>query len=98
MDNAAKTLILDARIKFEHQPFIKLLRLSSGLATTIIEARTEVRVCCGTREAVGRGSIYLSDLWAWPKPSLSHQERDAALREYTSGLAGVMRRRSLSSA
>jgi L-alanine-DL-glutamate epimerase-like enolase superfamily enzyme len=30
---------------------------------------------------VGRGSIYLSDLWAWPDPQFTHEQRDAELRK-----------------
>ena len=39
------------------------------------------------REAQGRGSIYLSDVWAWPDPALTHEFRDAALRGFCEELA-----------
>ncbi|MCX5658540.1 MAG: hypothetical protein NTW19_02315, partial [Planctomycetota bacterium] len=38
-------------------------------------------------EATGRGSIYLSDLWSWPDPALTHAQRDAALRAFCLQLA-----------
>jgi L-alanine-DL-glutamate epimerase-like enolase superfamily enzyme len=74
------TTILDATIEFTHQPFLKPLQLSSGLIESITEARATVRVSVAGHEATGRGSIYLSDLWAWPEPSLTHDQRDAVLR------------------
>lgn len=57
------------------------MQLSSGLIDSITEARATVRVRVGTQEAEGRGAIYLSDLWAWPDHNLSHEERDATLRQ-----------------
>lgn len=56
------------------------LRISSGLITAITEARAEVVVRVGGVEAAGRSSMYLSDLWAWPDPERTHDERDALLR------------------
>lgn len=76
-----RTRILDATVEFRHQPFVHPLRISSGLITEITEARTAVRVNVCGREAVGRGSIYLSDLWAWPDLRLTHFDRDLHLRE-----------------
>ena len=40
------------------------------------------------REATGRGSIYLSDLWAWPDPQLTHAQRDAELRKLCRQIEG----------
>lgn len=79
--DAVKTRVLESRAEYYHQPFLKPLQISSGKITEITEARAEVRVSVDGREAVGRGSIYLSDLWAWPEPSLTHDQRDAILRE-----------------
>lgn len=73
--------ILESKVEYFHQPFLKPLQISSGKITEITEARAEVRVVVDGKEAVGRGSIYLSDLWAWPEPSLTHDQRDAVLRE-----------------
>lgn len=82
-----KTRILDAKVTYFHQPFLKPLQISSGKITEITEARAEVRVAVDGKEAVGRGSIYLSDLWAWPEPSLTHDQRDAILRDLCDHIA-----------
>src|SRR4051794_16648478 len=81
------TRILDARVEFSDRPFIKPLRLSSGLITEITEARVAVTVRVDGREATGRGTIYLSDLWAWPDPAISHDVRDASLRRLCENIA-----------
>src|SRR5689334_17034561 len=73
--------ILSAAVSFVPRSFLKPLLLSSGPITEITEAQAEVRVRVQGREAVGRGSIYLSDLWGWPDPALSHLVRDAAMRK-----------------
>lgn len=72
--------IVDATISFHEQPFITPLQLSTGAITVITEARVEATVRVDGREAAGRGTIYLSDLWAWPDPALAHDARDAVLR------------------
>ena len=79
--------ILAAQVEFVPQPFIKPLQLSSGTIDAITEAHAIVRVRVAGREAVGHGSIYLSDLWGWPDPALSHDTRDAAMRTYCESLA-----------
>lgn len=56
------------------------LQLSSGAIESLTEAVASVTVEVDGRRATGRGAIYLSDLWAWPDASLSHDARDAALR------------------
>lgn len=75
-----KTSILSARVEFVEQPFLKPLQLSSGLITKATEARVRVVVRVQDREACGRGSIYLSDLWAWPGEIPTREEKDAAMR------------------
>ncbi|HEX2750136.1 MAG TPA: hypothetical protein VHM91_19165, partial [Verrucomicrobiales bacterium] len=77
-----KCEILSAAVTFREQPFAKPLQLSSGTITEITEATVEVRVLAGGREATGRSSIYLSDLWAWPDPAYTHAQRDEKMREY----------------
>jgi len=72
--------ILDARVSFQSQRFQTPLVLSSGSITHVTQADVEVRIQAGGVEAVGRGTIYLSDLWAWPHPKLSHDYRDQAMR------------------
>lgn len=81
------THILEAHVAFIERPFLSPLILSSGAITTLPEAVATVRVRVGGREATGRGSIYLSDLWAWPDPALRHEQRDTALRALCSRIA-----------
>ena len=84
--------VLDASVRFVHQPFRVPLRLSTGAIADITEARAEVRVQIAGREAAGQGSIYLSDLWAWPDPQLDHTERDRVLRGFCEQLAADLPR------
>ncbi len=82
-----KARILEAKIQFVEQPFNVPLQLSTGTITVITEASVEVRLRVGSKEAVGKGSIYLSDLWAWPDPEFSHEKRDEALRDLCEQIA-----------
>ncbi len=88
VNSSLETRVLESRVDFFHQPFVKPLQISSGKITEITEARAEVRVAVGAKEAVGRGSIYLSDLWAWPEPTLTHEQRDAVLRNLCGVISG----------
>jgi L-alanine-DL-glutamate epimerase-like enolase superfamily enzyme len=72
--------VLSAEVEFVDRRLDVPLRLASGTITELTEARAAVRVRCGGAEAVGRGAIYLSDVWAWPDPTLGHGHRDARLR------------------
>jgi len=56
------------------------LVLSAGSITEVSEARVRVDAETDGVVATGHGSIYLSDLWAWPDPGLSHDEKDGLLR------------------
>jgi len=76
-----KAQVLDAGVNFIHRELRRPLILSTGPITGVTEASSEVRMRVNGREEIGRGSIYLSDLWAWPDPTHSHEERDAILRE-----------------
>ncbi len=79
--------VKSACVTFAEQPFAKPLTLSSGTITTVTEARVSVTVEAGARQGTGHGSIYLSDLWAWPDPALPHSERDARMRAHCEKLA-----------
>lgn len=83
--------IQSVEVSFEKQSFLKPLRLSTGLIQHITEAKVAVRVRVGSKEAVGRGSIYLSDLWAWPDPGLDHETRDVHLRTFCRKIADNLR-------
>lgn len=82
-----QTTVLQARVIFVPRELTSPLVLSSGAITKLTEARAEVTVRTGGREATGRGAVYLSDLWAWPDPSLSHVQRDARLRALCEAIA-----------
>ncbi len=86
--NRFDTDVLDAQVDFVEQPFLSPLIISSGAITTLPEAIATVRVQVGGREATGRGSIYLSDVWAWPDPALTHEQRDMVLRSLCRDIAG----------
>lgn len=92
---AAQDLIVaeiqSVEVSFEKQSFLKPLRLSTGLIEHITEAKVCVKVRVGPKEAIGRGSIYLSDLWAWPDPGLDHEIRDAHLRTFCRNIADNLR-------
>lgn len=87
MNAPVLTRVIEGLVEFYDRPFVKPLQISSGKITEITEARVTVRVEVGGRMAAGMGSIYLSDLWAWPDPAFSHAERDARLRDLCSRIA-----------
>lgn len=72
--------VIRAEIEFIEQPFARPLRLSTGVITHLSEARALVTVEANGVRATGRGAIYLSDLWAWPDPKFTHEQRDAVMR------------------
>ncbi len=80
--------VLAAGVEFIERRLESPLRLSSGTITDLTEARAWTRVRVADREAIGRGSVYLSDVWAWPDPARPHPERDRAMRAVCSTLAG----------
>lgn len=82
-----KANVIDGRVEFFEQPLAAPLQLSSGEITRLTEARVTVRLSVAGRVAAGSGSIYLSDLWAWPAPTLSHEIRDQSLRGFCLRLA-----------
>jgi len=85
-----QTRLLDAQVKFVNQSFLRPLIISSGAITEITEAVATVTVEVDGRQAAGRGSIYLSDLWAWPDPAIGHADRDARLRKLCEQIAGKL--------
>jgi len=78
---SAMTRILDASVVFQCRRLVQPLQLSSGKIEELTEATASVVVEIDGRRATGRGTIYLSDLWAWPDARLSHDERDRTLRK-----------------
>ncbi len=85
-----KTTVLEASVKFIEQPFLKPMQISSGLISRATEALVTVRARVGEWEGVGHGSIYLSDLWAWPGSSPDRQTKDASMRALCHQLANSL--------
>ncbi|MCI0331865.1 MAG: hypothetical protein L0228_01405 [Planctomycetes bacterium] len=85
--------ILDAEVTFRSQRFKMPLQLSSGVIASLTEATAAVAIEIDGRQAIGRGAIYLSDLWAWPDHSRSHEERDLVLRNLCESIAVELPRR-----
>ena len=56
--------------------------LSKGSINRLTEARARVRIQVSSGEACGWGATYLSDVWAWPDPALTHAQRDGVLRQW----------------
>ena len=79
--------ILEADISFQSQPLATALKLSSGVIEELTQATVSVVGTAGGQRSTGRGTIYLSDLWAWPDNSLSHHQRGTALRQLCERLA-----------
>jgi L-alanine-DL-glutamate epimerase-like enolase superfamily enzyme len=79
--------IFEAEVSFRSQRLATPLKLSSGAIEELTQATVSVVGAIYGRRATGRGTIYLSDLWAWPDDSLSHERRDAALRQLCERLA-----------
>lgn len=97
MSSQAQVRVLEAGVEFVEQPLVTPFVLSTGSIRVLTEARATVRVEVsgvegveGVVPGVGRGSIYLSDLWAWPDPALSHEHRDTALRRRCEQIAAQM--------
>jgi L-alanine-DL-glutamate epimerase-like enolase superfamily enzyme len=79
--------IFEADVSFRSQRLATPLKLSSGPIRELTQATVSVVGAVDGRHATGCGTIYLSDLWAWPDDSLSHENRDAALRQLCERLA-----------
>src|SRR2546430_12201284 len=79
--------ILEADVSFRSQRLATPLKLSSGAIEELTQATVSVVGGVNGQRATGRGTVYLSDLWSWPDNSLSHDQRDAALRRVCEHLA-----------
>ncbi|MBM3476751.1 MAG: hypothetical protein FJX75_26055, partial [Armatimonadetes bacterium] len=74
--------VRDIEITFADEVLRTPLKFGSGVvtATTSMTARVIVENGAGA-VAEGFGNILLSDMWGFPSAVLSHEERDAAMRE-----------------
>jgi L-alanine-DL-glutamate epimerase-like enolase superfamily enzyme len=83
--------IESAEITFSDERLAVPLRLSKGVISEITYA--EVSIGWLTRQgehARGRGAILLSDLWAFPHPTLDHAAKDRAMRALCTTLAELL--------
>src|SRR5687767_5159603 len=85
-----RSAILESEVTFHPQQLVKPLILSSGAIERITEARVNVRVSIDGRESIGRGSIYLSDLWAWPDPEYSHGQRESIHKDLCQAISAQL--------
>lgn len=79
--------ILQAEVSFRSQRLATPLKLSSGTIKELTQATVSIVGEANGRRAIGRGTIYLSVVWAWPSETLTHDERDATLRKLCECLA-----------
>jgi L-alanine-DL-glutamate epimerase-like enolase superfamily enzyme len=79
--------IVDAEISFRSQRLAMPLCLSSGTIEELTQATASITGECFGQRATGRGTVFLSDVWAWPEDGLSHDERDRALRQLCESMA-----------
>jgi L-alanine-DL-glutamate epimerase-like enolase superfamily enzyme len=70
---------------------VKPMILSTGPIACLTQAKASVRIRAGDQEAIGHGSSFLSDLWAWPDTRWSHEQRDQRLRAFAVHLAEHLR-------
>lgn len=89
----ARAKVCGAQVEFAAQRLDAPLQLSSGVIRDLTQATATVDVETPNapgRRVQGRGSIYLSDLWAWPDPAIAHEVRDAHLRQVCRAIAEVL--------
>lgn len=84
------TRVIESEVEFIDRKLATPLVLSSGTVAEVTEARVAIVVEADGKTARGRGSIYLSDLWAWPDPALDHAHKDAALRALCERIVGQL--------
>ena len=88
---ASDVRIAESEVAFSDERLAVPLRLSKGLISEISYAEVMVRLI--TRDgkmAEGRGAILLSDVWAFPHPTLDHAAKDRAMRAVCRTLATLL--------
>ncbi len=78
---STRVRVRSAEVRFCRERFATPLVLSTGRIEAITRADARVHAACNGVESIGRGCIYLSDLWAWPSAQFSHARREAAMRD-----------------
>ena len=75
-------------VVFEDERLSVPLHLSRGVIEAITYATVTVRARTRAGAAVqGAGAILLSDVWAYPAPELSHEEKDLLMRRLCTAIA-----------
>jgi L-alanine-DL-glutamate epimerase-like enolase superfamily enzyme len=72
--------ISSSRVSFTQRSLSEPLILSSGTISEVTEAEVTVYVESNRIEGVGKGSVYLSDLWAWPGSTPSREIKLDAMK------------------
>ena len=74
--------VLEIESTFEKEKFHSPLKFGSGIIRDITSLKVRVKVENGLgKMAEGWGNILLSDLWSFPTPLISHEEKEGAMRE-----------------
>lgn len=84
-------MVRAAEVEFVRRSLVTPLELSTGRIDDVTEAQVRVTVeLRNGRTGIGRGSIYLSDLWAWPVAAIPRPARAAALRDFATTIASEL--------
>ena len=88
---AATCRVVDAEISFRRRTLLRPLVLSSGTieSATEVQAIVTVETIAG-RRGRGRGTIYLSDVWAWPDPKVPPHIRIQTLTQFAEEIANQL--------
>jgi len=74
--------VVDATVTFEDYPMRSPLILTGGTIEEATEARCTVTVeAADGRTAAGRGTVFLSAIWAWPQSKLGFLQRVDAMQQ-----------------
>ncbi|MGC9316569.1 MAG: enolase C-terminal domain-like protein [Armatimonadota bacterium] len=83
--------VVDATVTFEDYPMRSPLILTGGTIEDATEARCTVTVQgAGGSVATGRGTVFLSAIWAWPESKLSVMQRVDAMQQMCIEIADRM--------
>lgn len=80
-----------AEVTFHNEQLAVPLRLSKGTISEITYAEVSIGLITRAGKlASGKGAILLSDVWAFPHPTLDHTAKDAAMRSVCTELAKTL--------
>ncbi|MCC9077003.1 hypothetical protein FKZ61_012905 [Litorilinea aerophila] len=91
MGKPSDVRVTHAAMTFRHERLAVPLHLSKGVIEEITYAQATVQgITRDGRPVQGTGAILLSDLWAFPHPLLSHEQKDRAMRLLCQQLAETL--------